>query len=108
MVPSAGDEGAVSEHLIRLVSNQSEYNPGYIALFLMTPHGQQQVQSKIYGAVVDELTSEDLAEVLIPDAPKAIQDEIGNRVIQAFEMKDAAAAAERETVTGLENRLDGR
>ena len=105
MVSSHADGWAASQHLVRLVSRVPEYNPGYIAAFLMTPYGQHQVQSKIYGAVVDELTSEDLAAVLIPDAPKELQDAIGDRVLQAFELKDHATAVERGAISDLENRL---
>ena len=105
VVSNAGESGVASEHLIRLVPKEPEYNPGYIAAFLMTPYGQHQVQSKIYGAVVDELTSEDVAEVVIPDAPKELQDEIGRRVLQAFELKDQATAVERWAISVLEARL---
>ena len=107
VVSNAGDNGVASEHLIRLVPKEPEYNPGYIAAFLMTPYGQRQVQSKIYGAVVDELTSEDVAEVVIPNAPKELQDEIGDRVLQAFELKDQATAIERWAIGVLEAKLEG-
>ena len=105
VVSSGADGRAASQHLVRLVAKEPEYNPGYIALFLMTPYGQNQVQSKIYGAVVDELTSEDLGEVLIPDAPRDLQEAIGNPVVQAFELKDEATAVERAAIRMLENRL---
>ena len=106
LVSNRADGWAASQHLVRLVPREPEYNPGYIASFLMTPYGQRQVQSKIYGAVVDELTSDDLAEVLIPDAPKEIQDAIGNRVLRAYELKDEAIAVERAAVRMLEDRLE--
>ena len=105
-VPGSADGQAASQHLVRLVAREPEYNPGYIALFLMTPYGQHQVRSKIYGAVVDELTHEDLSDILIPDAPKALQDAIGNQVVQAFELKDEAARIEYVAIRTLEDRLD--
>ena len=106
LVSNRADGWAASQHLARLVARESEYHPGYIAAFLMTPYGQQQVQSKIYGAVVDELTSDDLADVLIPHAPKEIQDTIGDKVLQGYELKDEAIAIERAAVRMVENRLE--
>ncbi len=105
IVSSITNGWAASEHLIRLVAEEGAYNPGYISLFLMTPYGQHQVQSKIYGAVVDELTPEDLSEVLIPDAPKKVQDAIGSKVLEAFEMKDRANLFEQAAVERLEGGL---
>ena len=105
IVSSIADGWAASQHMIRLVAKQETYNPGYISLFLMTPYGQHQVQSKIYGAVVDELTPEDLSEVLIPDAPKNVQDAIGSKVLEAFEMKDQANLLEQAAIESLEDRL---
>lgn len=98
---------AASEHLIRIIAEDS-YNPGYIATFLMSPYGQYQLLSKIYGGVVDELTVEDTGNILIPIPSKGIQDKIGNKVIEAFEMKDAASAIESETIRGLEAMLEGK
>ena len=105
VVSSITNGWAASEHLIRLVSKTPANNPGYIAAFLMTPLGQLQVQLKIYGAVVDEITPEDLAQVLIPDAPTSVQDAIGDTVLEAFEDKDRANVLEDSTVRDLETRL---
>ncbi len=105
MVSSAMDGTAASEHLIRIVAKRPANNPGYIATFLMTPYAQLQVKLQIYGAVIDEITPEDLAQVLIPDAPKSVQDAIGNTVLEAFEDKDRANVLEDSTVRDLETRL---
>ena len=75
-------------------------------MYLMTPYGQHQLLSKIYGAVVDELTDIDLANVVIPNVPQSVQDSIGNRVIEAFEMKENANVIESETIGILEGKLE--
>jgi hypothetical protein len=53
----------------------------------MTPYGQHQLTSKIYGGVVDELTEEDTAAIWLPDAPLEVQERIGTLVVQAFEKR---------------------
>ena len=106
IVASMTDKQAVSEHCIRIIAKRPDYNPGYIALFLMTPYGQHQILSKIYGAVVDELTVNDLESVLIPDAPRSIQDAIGNKVLEAFEQKEQANVLENNAIRTLEGKLE--
>ena len=105
VVSSIVEGSAASEHLIRIVPREQDYNPGYVAMFLMTSYGQLQVQSKTYGGVVDELTDADLGEVVLPDAPKVIQDSIGEKVLEAFENKDLANVIEDQAVRNLETRM---
>ena len=105
IVSTVAEGWAASQHLIRIVAKRPDYNPGYIALFLMTPYGRHQMLSKTYGAVVDELTSDDLGHVLIPDAPRYIQDAIGDKVLKAFENKEQASVLENRTIRTLEEKL---
>ena len=105
VVSNAADGWAASQHIARLVAKEPEYNPGYIAMFLMTPYGQHQVLAKVYGAVIDELTADDLSQVLIPNAPKAVRDSIGNKVLEAFEYKAQANLLEDAAILQLESRL---
>ena len=72
---------------------------------LMTPYGQHQLTAKIYGGVVDELTEEDTRAVWIPNAPLEIQQEIGQRVAQAFDKKDEASAIEEAAIRKVESLL---
>ena len=108
IVPTMWAGWLASQHIIRLVARRDAYSPGFIATFLMTPFGQHQLLSKIYGAVVDELTAEDVELVLIPDAPKTIQDNIGDMAIDAFEKKEQANVAEDRAIRKLEDRLSQR
>ncbi len=99
------DKWAASEHLLRIVPDFSKGHPGYIAAFLMTPYGQHQLTAKIYGGVVDELTEDDTSAVWIPNAPLKIQQEIGGKVVQAFEKKDEACAIEEAVIRRVERLL---
>ncbi len=96
---------AASEHMIRVVPDEEKGHRGYIAAFLMTPYGQHQLRSKIYGAVVDELTVEDTGSVLIPQAPMEVQQAIGDKVVLAYEKKDQATAIEMAGIKELERFL---
>jgi type I restriction enzyme S subunit len=105
LVPKALDGWAASEHCLRIVPNPKRVHAGYLAAFLMTPYGQHQLTSKIYGGVVDELTAEDTAAIWLPDAPLEVQRRIGTLVVQAFEKKEEANAIEDRAIARLENIL---
>jgi hypothetical protein len=51
LVSSVQDQWAASQHLLRIVPDQSKGHPGYLAAFLTTPYGQHQITAKIYGGV---------------------------------------------------------
>ena len=52
MVTSKTDGWAASQHILRITCNAEQTHPGYIAAVLMSPYGQYQLLSKIYGGVV--------------------------------------------------------
>jgi len=95
------DGWTASEHLIRIITNDVGY-PGFITAFLMTPYGQHQLDAKIYGAVVDELTPEDTEKIWIPNPPEKFQKEINDYVTSAFEKKDRAYELEKKAIGILE------
>jgi type I restriction enzyme S subunit len=105
LVPKALDGWAASEHCLRIVPNPKRVHAGYLAAFLITPYGQHQLTSKIYGGVVGELTEEDTAAIWLPDAPLEVQRRIGTLVMQAFEKKEEANAIEDRAIARLENIL---
>ncbi|MCL4506902.1 MAG: restriction endonuclease subunit S [Chloroflexi bacterium] len=105
LVSSLRDKWGASEHLLRIIADWNIAHPGYIALFLMTPYGQHQIKSKVYGGVVDEITDTDTKEVWIPNAPIEVQREIGELVLAAFEKKDMASDIEQKTIKQLEIEL---
>jgi type I restriction enzyme S subunit len=105
LVPRALDGWAASQHIERIMPDLQRVHAGYLAAFLMTPYGQHQLTSKIYGGVVDELTEDDTAAVWLPNAPPDVQTHIGALVVEAFEKKEEANRIERDTVKELEEVL---
>lgn len=110
LVPQALGGWIASQHIERIISDPKDpqyAHPGYIAAFLMTPYGQHQLTSKIYGGIVDELTEADTASVWIPDAPPNVQVDIGELVVQAFKMKEEANQIESKAIKLLEDTVEG-
>ncbi|MEM3588059.1 MAG: hypothetical protein QXO71_12165, partial [Candidatus Jordarchaeaceae archaeon] len=82
-------------------------NAGYLTIFLQSLYGFSQLQTLIYGGVVEELgeAGELLSEILIPIPSISIQEKIGNLVIEAYEKKDQANMLENKAIKALEERL---
>jgi len=103
LTPDAWDDWAASQHILRVVPNETESNPGYIAAFLSSPFGYHQVVAGSYGAVVSEITAEHLSQVSIPLPPREVQGKIGNPVLEAYEKKEEANQVEDEAVKMVED-----
>lgn len=108
LVPQTQDGWAASQHLLRIMPLENVSHAGYIAAFLATPYGQQQLTSKIYGAVVDELTEADTEAVWIPNPNYEVQERIGEKMVEAYEKKDSARVIEEQAIRQLELILEGK
>lgn len=105
--PTAWDGWAVTQHVARIIPDSSQLHPGYLASFLQSDYGHLQILSKAYGAVVDELSEDGLNEIIIPIAPKEVQLKIGQKVIQAYELRELANELERKVVSTFESMIEG-
>ena len=64
--PPEWDGWAASEHIIRIVPDEAKCPSGYLCSFLTSSLGQAQLNANVHGAVVDELTDEQVRNVLVP------------------------------------------
>lgn len=96
LVSTAEDSWAVSEHVIRIPPTEPGFHPGYLAAFLMSPYGRNQLV--FYGAVVKSLLPETVASVLVPKAPRSVQQKIGDAMVEAFELKSRALNIEDDAI----------
>ena len=99
----AQDKWAASEHMLRLRPTAADF--GFLVAFLSDPFGQHQIMAKIYGGVVDELTADDLANVMIPAVPQQEQTAIGDYIRNAYRLRDAANELEMQAVSDLEDTI---
>ena len=67
--------------------------------------GSTNCYPRFTGEWFDELTAEDAANVILPDAPWVIQESIGRKVVEAFEKRDAAWDLEDAAIKELEQLL---
>lgn len=96
------DGWAASQHILRIVARPNVSHEGFLSVFLSTPFGQHQLNAKVYGGVVDELTEGDTEQVWIPDVPYKQQEAIGQKVVEAYEMRDQSNLMEDGAIAELE------
>ena len=76
-----------SDDVIR-VSFNGDYDLGYVYAFLNTEAGLLILQSNNYGAVIDHIEPEHLANVPIPNAPEELKKVIHSLVVESYDLRD--------------------
>lgn len=76
-----------SDDVIRISFNNI-YDLGYTYTFLNTFEGLNLLRSNNYGAVIDHIEPEHLRNIIIPNAPIELRQEIHNLIMQSFELRD--------------------
>ena len=76
-----------SDDVIR-VSFKDNTDLGYVYAFLNTETGLLILQSNNYGAVIDHIEPEHLANIPIPNAPKELKEAIHNLIVESYDLRD--------------------
>jgi type I restriction enzyme S subunit len=106
IVTAAQDGWAASQHILRITPRPGTTDGGFLAAFLSTPYGQHQLDAKVYGGVVDELTSADTADVWVPAVPEPEQRRIGDMIRRVYELRDEANDLEMKAIRQIEEAVD--
>lgn len=81
------DSCVFSHDLLRIVF-KNDFDLGYVYAFLNTETGLLILQSNNYGAVIDHIEPEHLANVPIPNAPEELKKIIHNLVVESYDLRD--------------------
>ena len=105
------DGWAASQHILRVVPQDDGLCPaGYIYAWLSSPLGQAQFNG-VYGSVVDEITSEHVANILIPvpetGEQQIIVKTVNNLAFQAVEARERALEMDALSVSTLSELVSG-
>lgn len=95
VVPSNAPEFAVFESVA--IVRCDRFDPYYLATFLNSRIGQQEIKRQTKGAVIRHLHLEDLREVEVPEFSKEAQRYIGDKVRQAERLRERARRLEAES-----------
>lgn len=106
IAPPSWHQWAASQHILRIVPEpDGPCSAGYICAYLSSELGQAQLTSRIYGAVVDEITEEQARSVLIP-IPATLEqrklvDDIAHAATESVRAKDTAVRFAQQSVAGI-------
>lgn len=102
------EDFTASEHLIRVVPNENEIDEGYLYAFLSSDYGYHQLLRYRHGAVIDEITEDQISQTLIPIPTIDNQKDIGDLVRQAYNLRAEAINLEDEAQKILTEALTGK
>lgn len=105
-VASKNIEGAVvSQHLTRIILKEGYY-PFYVALFLNSVIGRLQSERPLAGSLQKELTHDGTRSIRIPVLPEQIQRELGNELVEVYNLRKESKDLMKKAVLEIENFLD--
>ena len=81
----AGAQFAFSQHIIKIICHKYS---GYIYTCILNDLVQKQIQSLIYGSVIQEIEPEHLEKVIIPNAPNEMKERIHNLIVESYSLRD--------------------
>lgn len=90
------EDFAASQHILRVVPSNDKIDSGYLYAYLSSDYGYFSITRYRWGALIDEIDDEDMAEVIIPICNDSKQKEIGDLVRKAYELRAEAIKLEDE------------
>jgi hypothetical protein len=70
------DGFACSEHVLRVVANTGKINPGYLYTFLSSKYGIPMITNAAYGAIIQHIEPEHIADLPVPRVGGGVEEEI--------------------------------
>lgn len=99
------EDYAASEHIFRVIPDESSIDPGYLYAFLSSRYGYEQILRYRHGSVIDEVTNKHIEHVLVPCPSPKEQMAIGDKVREAYEKRAEAIRLEDEAQAILMKEL---
>jgi type I restriction enzyme S subunit len=99
------EDYAASEHILRVIPDESRIDSGYLCACLSSRYGYEQILRYRHGSVIDELSDMQLEQVLVPRPSRKEQTAIGDKVREAYEKRAEAIRLEDEAQAILMKEL---
>ena len=106
IVPRHWSEWIGSDHIIRIIPDNNQV-AGYLFCWLNTEYAQQLIKRNTFGAVVDEIDTNQIKQLEIPILKnESKQKEINDKVLQANDLRYQAYLKEREAVKTMKEIIN--
>lgn len=90
------EDYAASQHILRIIPDDTKIDPGYLCAYLSSRYGYEQILRYRYGSVIDEVSDKQIEKVLVPLPSRTEQTAIGDKVRKAYEKRAEALRLEDE------------
>lgn len=106
MAPKHWENWISSDHVIRILSKELYH--GLVFIWLASEYGKELIKRQIYGSVVNEITDEQLGDVVIPIfKDDKINTSILNLIDEANELRYQAYKQEQEAINIMNKEVLG-
>lgn len=99
------DGMAGSQHFMRVVPDAEKIPPGYLYAYLSSKFGVPLVVGGTYGAIIQHIEPEHIADLPVPRLGKKIEATAHELIVEAAKLRDEAAAAQREAISRAQGWL---
>lgn len=104
MASESMNDAMVSEHVIRVVCDESQIDPYYLFAYLSTENvGKVLLEKGIYASVVDHISPDFVATIPVPRLTADLEKKIADEVRRAEKARDAANRAIRDNQNLIES-----
>ncbi len=100
------NEMACSEDVLRVIPNPKKVRPGYLYAFLCSRFGLPLVIGGTYGAIIQHIEPQHIADLPVPIAPDRIQEAAHKLVEEAADLRTKASAELRAVIRDIERTAD--
>lgn len=97
---------ACSEHVLRVVPKSDRIPPGYLYAFLSSRYGVPLVVSGTYGAIIQHIEPEHIADLPVPRFESNFEQKVAQTVEAAAVERVAASQHRRAAIELLEAKID--
>ena len=81
------DGFSCSEHVLRVVPDTDKIAPGYLYAFLSSKYGVPMIANAAYGAIIQHIEPEHIADLPVPRFGRSVEEEIHSRVQSAADLR---------------------
>lgn len=85
-------DGKIFSHDLLRITPQKFFDAGYIYAYLKSSIGQRLLLTNRYGAVIEHIEPEHLADIPVPAAPEDLKRQIHGLIVRSYELRDESNA----------------
>ena len=106
IVPKDWDGYAISEHVIRIIPDETKESANFIYAFLQSELAKNQLSKQVFGSVIDEISPESVGKLLIPDIGEKSKKKIISQIELFREQTNKCILCYRNAQQLLNNELN--